>query len=136
MAKLLYMFELAKSSNLIYCVCMKRITFCNRLRSSSFCHFHLHDWNSFNIFAKSFHDSRLDCNFNKTSDKSTFPETMLANIIPEFKEWTRNQKDNHLPVSILPVISKIFERFVTRQLSLHFQVIISKVQNQHGTPFI
>lgn len=39
-------------------------------------------------------------------------------------------------LSILPVISKIFERFVTKQQSLHFQVIISKVQNQHGTPFI
>ena len=40
----------------------------------------------------------------------------------------RNQKDNYRPISILPIISKIFEKLICRQLSNHFDNIFSKFQ--------
>ena len=36
----------------------------------------------------------------------------LANITPAFKQGSTNLKDNYGPVSILPIISKIFEKLV------------------------
>ena len=44
------------------------------------------------------------------------------------KQGPRYQKDNHRPISILPIISKIFEKLICRQLSNHFDNILSKFQ--------
>ena len=52
----------------------------------------------------------------------------FANVIPVFKEGTRNVKDNSRLISILPIISKIFEKLICRQLSNHFNNIFSKFQ--------
>ena len=51
-----------------------------------------------------------------------------ANITSVFKKGDRNSKDNYMPVSILPNISKIFERCIFRQLYSFMFEFLSKYQ--------
>ena len=67
--------------------------------------------------------------FNDSVEKSNFPSTLKkANIMPVFKRGDRNSKDNYRPVSILPNISKIFERCIFRQLYSFIFEFLSKYQ--------
>ena len=51
--------------------------------------------------------------FNVCADKSTFPSVLKhANITPVFRKGYRGSKENYRPMSILPVISKIFEKLL------------------------
>ena len=52
----------------------------------------------------------------------------LANILPVFKNESRNHKHNYRPVSILPLISKVFGKIMNKQLFIYFQEILSKFQ--------
>ena len=55
--------------------------------------------------------------FNDSVEKSNFPYSLKnANITTVSKIGGRNSKDNYTPVSILPNMSKIFERCIFRQL--------------------
>ena len=45
-------------------------------------------------------------------------------MTPTFKDQSRNHKKNCRPVSILPVVSKIFEKLMNNQLSTYFEKII------------
>ena len=49
-------------------------------------------------------------------------------MTPIFKQDSRNQKENYRPISIPPIISKIFEKLICRQLSNNFDNIFSKFQ--------
>ena len=50
-------------------------------------------------------------NINHSINNSAFPEQLKwANVKPVFKKNSRNVKENCRPVSILPNISKIYER--------------------------
>ena len=49
-----------------------------------------------------------------------------ANITPVFKKGERYSKDNYRPVSILPNMSKIFERCMFRQINEYMDVFLSK----------
>lgn len=51
-----------------------------------------------------------------------------ANITPAFTKCCRSFKENYRPVSILPIISKIFEKLMSKQLSTFFQSVLSKFQ--------
>ena len=52
---------------------------------------------------------------NETICSSKFPTFFkFANVTPVFKQGSRNQKDNYRPISILPIISKIFEKLICR----------------------
>ena len=51
-----------------------------------------------------------------------------ANITPVFKKNDRTDKSNYRPVSILPNLSKVFERCIYKQLSPYFDPILSKQQ--------
>ena len=54
--------------------------------------------------------------FNMLST-GNFPGNMkLANITPVFKKKDPLKKENYRPISILPAISKIFERFMQQQI--------------------
>ena len=67
--------------------------------------------------------------FNETICSSKFPTSFkFANVTPVFKQGSRNQKDKYRPINILPIISKIFEKVICRQLSNHFDNIFSKFQ--------
>ena len=55
--------------------------------------------------------------FNDSVGKSNFPYSpKKENITTVFKKGDRNLKDNYRPVSIIPNMSKIFERCIFRQL--------------------
>ena len=67
--------------------------------------------------------------FNDSVEKSNFPPSLKkANITPVFKKGDRNSKDNYRPVSILPNLSKIFERCIFRQLYSFMLEFLSKYQ--------
>ena len=67
--------------------------------------------------------------FNKAICASKFPASFkLVNITPVVKQASRNQKENYRPISILPIITKIFEKLTCRQLLSHFDNILSKFQ--------
>ena len=65
--------------------------------------------------------------FNESFEKIKFPDSLkLANVTPVFKKGARTSKNNYRPVSILPVLSKLFERLIKKQLSEFFYSILSK----------
>ena len=67
--------------------------------------------------------------FNESLNSSKFPFSFkCVNITPIFKNESRNHKTNYRPVSILPVVSKIFEKIMNNQLSTYFEEILSKFQ--------
>ena len=68
-------------------------------------------------------------NVNNCIETSTFPQELkLADVKPIFKKDSRNDKENYRPISILPNISKIYERCLYEQLSNYFENIFSKFQ--------
>ena len=64
--------------------------------------------------------------FNNMTDVCIFPTSLeLANITPVYKKGSKNSKENYRPVSILPNISKIYERCLFKPISNYFENIIS-----------
>ena len=62
-------------------------------------------------------------------DVCVFPTTLkLANIAPVYKKGSKNSKENYKSVSILPNISKIYERCLFKPMSNYFENIFSKYQ--------
>ena len=58
-----------------------------------------------------------------------FPDELKqADIKPIYKKESRNEKENYRPVSILPNLSKIFERCMYDQLKDYFEKLLSKYQ--------
>ena len=71
----------------------------------------------------------LHTTFNKCVHSGGFPSCLKwADVTPIFKKGSKSQKDNHRPISILPNISKIFERPLFNQMSSFFKQIFSKFQ--------
>ena len=69
--------------------------------------------------------------FNEAVNSSKFADCrkfadMSTDISAAFKQGSRNKKENYGAISILPLISKIFENIICRQLSNHFDNILSK----------
>ena len=76
------------------------------------------------IFASFLHSS-----FNTSVTNSEFPSVLKqANITLVFKKGERYSKDNYRPVSILPNVPKIFERYIFRQINEHIDVLLSRHQ--------
>ena len=67
--------------------------------------------------------------FNESINSSKLSLSFkLANITPVFKNESRKHKNNYRPVSILPLISTVFEKIMNKQLSIYFEEIFSKFQ--------
>ena len=67
-----------------------------------------------------------DYNYNLV-DNGIFPDFLkTANITPVFKKGSRTDKKDYRPVSILPNLSKIYERLIYKQLSKFSNNIMSK----------
>ena len=55
--------------------------------------------------------------FNDVTESSKFPSSLkMANIKAFFKKGTKRLKEDYRPISILPLISRIFERIICKQL--------------------
>ena len=55
--------------------------------------------------------------FNLSMSKGIFPhEWKLARVTPIFKKGTKSDPGNYRPISVIPVVAKIFERLVHNQL--------------------
>ena len=68
-------------------------------------------------------------NFNQFLVNGEFPHCLKqAEVIPIFKKKEKLDKSNYRPVSILPVISKIYERLMYDQMYKYFDQIFSKFQ--------
>ena len=56
--------------------------------------------------------------FNDSTDTSGFPQNLkLADTTPVYKKNEPSDKTNYRPVSILPVVSKMFERIMQKQIN-------------------
>ena len=55
--------------------------------------------------------------FNTSLERSKFPDDWkTARVTPIFKEGDKSDKSNYCPISVLPVISRLFEKLVSNQL--------------------
>ena len=69
----------------------------------------------------------IQCNDSVNSSKFPF-SFKCANITPIFKSEPRNHKTNYRPVSISPIVSKIFEKIMNNQPITYLKKILSKFQ--------
>ena len=71
----------------------------------------------------------ISARFNNAVNKGVFPnELKHADIKPIYKKESRNEKEeNYRPVSILPNLSKIFERCMYDQLKDYFDKLLSNI---------
>ena len=68
--------------------------------------------------------------FNFHTDKAFFPNTLKqADITPVDKKDDTNDKNNYRPVSILPCLSKAFEKRMYDQIYAHTDSIFSNAQS-------
>lgn len=59
--------------------------------------------------------------FNKSIDDGVFPDLMkYSKVIPLFKSGETTEPNNYRPVSILPVLGKVFEKLILSQMLHHF----------------
>ena len=64
--------------------------------------------------------------FNNLVVENLFPsELKYANVSPIFKKHDNTKKENYRPISILPTISKVFERLLFYQISTFVSNILS-----------
>ena len=67
--------------------------------------------------------------FNFYIDKASFPNSLKqADITPVHKTDHTNDKNNYRPVSILPSLSKTFEKCLYDQICAYTDSILSKAQ--------
>jgi len=76
--------------------------------------------------------------FNDCLKNNTFPESLkLAEVIPLFKKNDNTKKSNYRPISILPSLSKVFERIIHKQISSYmnnkFSKKLSGFRKHHNT---
>ena len=63
---------------------------------------------------------------NKSIENSQFPKSFkIAQVAPIYKKKSSLDKANYRPVSLLPVMSKVFERAIYTQLMSHFDNIFN-----------
>ena len=58
--------------------------------------------------------------FNNSVEHSSFPDELkLADVSSLFKKDVKTFKGNYRPISVLPTVSKVFERFMGTQISTY-----------------
>ena len=65
--------------------------------------------------------------FNKSTVECSFPNKLkLADITPAHKKGDVTDKSNYRPISLLPAISKLFEKLYATQIGSHMEKYFSK----------
>ena len=68
-------------------------------------------------------------NFNNALSYSEYPASVkYADITPVFKKDHKTDKTNYRPISIIPNLSKIYERFMQNQMCPYLNLIFTKYQ--------
>ena len=68
-------------------------------------------------------------NFNDGIDRCIFPDTLkYAEIKPNHKKGDRSDRENYRPISLLPIISKLYERLLYTQIEDYFNEVLSPLQ--------
>lgn len=71
--------------------------------------------------------------FNMCVDQGTFPDLLKeSKIVPLFKSGDKTDPSNFRPVSVLPVLSKIFEKLMLNQMLPHFALNKLLLTQQYG----
>ena len=71
----------------------------------------------------------LHKNISLCTENSIFPSDLnVADVTPAFKKKSKTSKDNYRPISILPNISKIYERCLYNQMQTYFDILLTKYQ--------
>ena len=64
-----------------------------------------------------FIENSLALLFKTSTETSQFPDAWkVARVTPIYKDGARTEKSNYRPISVLPVISRLFEKLVFDQL--------------------
>ena len=67
--------------------------------------------------------------FNKCTEQAVFPLRLkLTHVIPVHKKTLKSSKGYYRPVSFLSNISKVYEKFMFKQMSEYFVSSLSKFQ--------
>ena len=62
-----------------------------------------------------------------------FPDPLkVAKVSPVYKKCDREQPGNYRPISVLPVLSKIFEKFVNNRLIGYLEKNVILYKHQYG----
>ena len=68
-------------------------------------------------------------NFNNALSSSQYPNGLkFAYVTPVFKKDDKSDKSNYRPKSILPNLSKVYERIMQNQIYLYLNKIFAKYQ--------
>ena len=68
----------------------------------------------------------LSAIYNDSIQKNNFPSSLkLADVIPVFKKGDKTSMKNYRPISLLPAISKIFEKIMYNQILAHIDKYLS-----------
>ena len=69
----------------------------------------------------------LTDSINYSLRESTFPEELKhSEMIPVYKKLDPLKKENYRPVSLLPHVSKVFERIIYQQINTYMKDKLSK----------
>ena len=69
--------------------------------------------------------------FNKSLQLGSLPsDWKLANVVPVHKKGAKDHVENYRPISLLPIVSKVFERCVLNSIKENLYHVISP--KQHG----
>ena len=61
-------------------------------------------------------------------NENKFPDTLkLSDIVPVFKKLDPTDKTNFRPVSVLPLLSKVFEKIIYDQLYVYEDTFLNKL---------
>lgn len=61
--------------------------------------------------------------FNNCVDECVFPDLMkYSKVIPLFKSGSKSDPGNFRPISVLPVLSKVFEKIMLNQMLHYFNI--------------
>ena len=80
------------------------------------------------LISSAFTFSYLTECINEVLRNSKYPESLkLSDIVPVYKKKDFTDKSNFRPISILPLISKVFEKVIFDQLCYYISKIFEKV---------